>query len=107
MFLDFVKCTCLKIKIKGLSICHIRLHNVQSEKNMVVITSKLIFYEMDVSVGWATVVVPLVKVFSSHTEGQLFESQLHQTQIFKTHSDSSTAKRSAIVVSGMCPRRRP
>ena len=42
----------------------------------------------------AVEVVQLVKEFTSHAEGWVFESQLRQIKVLNTGSDSFTAKRS-------------
>ena len=44
-----------------------------------------------------------VRGFPSQAEGWMFESQPRQTQVVKTGSDSSTAKRSAIGVNATGP----
>ena len=48
-----------------------------------------------------------VRTFTPQAEGWVFESQPRQTQVVKTGSDSSTAKRSALGVSVTGPRRLP
>ena len=51
------------------------------------------------------VVAQSVRAFVSHAEGWVFESQQRQSQVVKTGSDSSTAKRSAVGVSTTGPQR--
>ena len=46
-----------------------------------------------------------VRALARQAEGWVFESQLRQTYVVKTGSDSSTAKRSEIGVSITGPRR--
>ena len=46
-----------------------------------------------------------VRAFAPQAEGWVFESQSRQTQVVKTVSDISTAKRSALGVSVTGPRR--
>ena len=56
---------------------------------------------------WWVVVAQSVRAFPSHAEGCVFESQLLQTEVVKTGSDRSSAKRSALGVSVTRPRRWP
>ena len=53
----------------------------------------------------AAAVAQWVRAFAQLTEGWVFESQPRQTYIIKTGSDSSTAKRSALGLNVMGPRR--
>ena len=48
---------------------------------------------------WTAVVVQWVNAFAPQVESWVFESQPQQTQVVKTGSDNSTAKRSAIGMS--------
>ena len=52
---------------------------------------------------WTAAIVQYMKALVQQAEGWVFESQLRQTLVVKTGSDSSTAKRSAADVTG--PRR--
>ena len=51
-----------------------------------------------------TAVVQWARAFTFQAEGWVFESQPQKTEVVKTGSDSSTAKRSATGVSVTCPR---
>ena len=57
------------------------------------------------NVAVTAAVAQWVRVFAPQAEGWVFESQQRQTQVVKTGSDSSTAKRSAIGMSVTGPRR--
>ena len=57
------------------------------------------------NVAVTAAVAQWVRVFAPKAEGWVFESQQRQTQVVKTGSDSSTAKRSAIGMSVTGPRR--
>ena len=50
------------------------------------------------------IIMKWVRAFAPQAEGWVIESQQRQTQVVKTGSDSSTAKRSALDVSVMGPR---
>ena len=52
-----------------------------------------------------TAVAQSVRAFNLHATGWMLESQPQQTEVVKTGGDISTARRSAIVVSVMEPRR--
>ena len=50
-------------------------------------------------------VAQLVRTLATQAEGWVFESQPRQTEVVKTYSDSSTAKRSELGVSATGHRR--
>ena len=60
---------------------------------------------MSVTKGISAAVAQWVRVFALQAEGWVFESQLRQTEVIKTGSDSSTVKGMALGVSVMGPRR--
>ena len=53
----------------------------------------------------AAAVVQWVRAFDQQLEDWVFESQLRQTKVVETSSDSSTVKRSALGMSVTGPRR--